>query len=291
MTVSTDDSRLPAPLVVAFVADLMFTTRIALVAEHLGYRVAWIESAAELGAPEEEAVADSPGEQLHGPAGGLFRQIVDWQPALLLFDLNNDTIPWREWIAALKSSAATRRVPVLCFGPHEDTATMKAAHDAGADAVLARSRFTAEMPALFTRYARIPDRAALAAACAEPLSELALSGLVKFNEGAYYKAHDALEAAWVADQGVGRDLYRGILQVGIAYHQIERGNYRGAVKMLLRVRQWLDPLPERCRGVDVAGLRADAARVYAALIDLGPDGIAVFDRSLFGQIHFESGET
>lgn len=291
MAFSIDESRLPAPLIVAFVADLMFTTRIAAVADHLGYRVVWIESAAELGAPDEGTTAESPGERLHGQSGRLFAQIVDWQPALLLFDLNNAAVPWREWIAALKSSAATRRIPVLCFGPHEDTATMRAAHDAGADAVLARSRFTAEMPTLFTRYTRIPNRAALADACAEPISELARSGLMKFNEGAYYKAHDALEAAWVADQGAGRDLYRGILQVGIAYHQIERGNYRGAVKMLLRVRQWLDPLPVRCRGVDVARLRADVARVYAALIDLGPNGIAAFDRGLFGPIYFEDGQS
>lgn len=291
MTAYSDEKELPVPLIVAFVTDLMFTTRIAAVANHLGYRVKWIESAAELGANEPDAAPESPGERLHGQAGQLFAQIVEWQPALLLFDLNNAAIPWREWIAALKSSAATRRIPVLCFGPHEDTATMRAAHNAGADAVLARSRFTADMPALFTRYARIPDHAALADACAEPLSELARSGLVKFNEGAYYKAHDALEAAWVADQGAGRDLYRGILQVGIAYHQIERGNYRGAVKMLLRVRQWLDPLPERCRGVDVAGLRADVARVYAALVDQGPDGIAEFDRSLFGKIRLEGGQT
>ena len=33
-----------SPLIIAFVADLMFTTRIALVAEHLGYRVEWILS-------------------------------------------------------------------------------------------------------------------------------------------------------------------------------------------------------------------------------------------------------
>ena len=89
------------------------------------------------------------------------------------------------------------------------------------------------------------------------------------------------------DSGPGRDLYRGILQVGIAYYQIEQGNYRGAVKMLLRVRQWLDPLPAVCRGVDVAGLRADVERVYQALTALGPERIASFDRALLGVIVVE----
>jgi predicted metal-dependent hydrolase len=262
----------------------MFTTRIAAVAEHIGFRVTWIESADQLGANDPDAPGELPGELLLGREGRLFERVVTAQPALLLFDLNNAAIPWRDWIAALKSSPATRRIPVVCFGPHEDVATMNAARSVGADAVLARSRFTAAMPDLFRRYARIPDYAALADACAEPLAPLAREGIERFNRGEYYSAHDALEEAWVVDEGPGRDLYRGILQVGIAYYQIEKGNYRGAVKMLLRVRQWLDPLPDTCRGVDVAGLRADVERIYAALMTLGPRQVGSFDRSLFGRI-------
>ncbi|HNS40524.1 MAG: DUF309 domain-containing protein [Anaerolineae bacterium] len=275
------------PLIVAFVADLMFTPRIAKVAEHIGYRVKWIETADQIGNVELEARPELPGEFLYGREGRLFDQMTLWQPALLLFDLNNAAIPWREWIAALKSAAATRRIPVMCFGSHMDVDTMKAARSVGADAVLARSRFTADMPALFQRYARIPDRAALGVACSEPLSDLALKGIGKFNEGDYYAAHDSLEEAWVMDEGPGRDLYRGMLQVGIAYYQIEHNNYRGAIKMLLRVRQWLDPLPDKCRGVNVARLREDADRVYAALLSLGEGQIGMFNRQLFGTIDYD----
>lgn len=275
------------PLIVAFVADLMFTPRIAKVAEHIGYRVKWIEAADQIGNVELEARPELPGEFLYGREGRLFDQMTLWQPALLLFDLNNAAIPWREWIAALKSAAATRRIPVMCFGSHMDVDTMKAARSVGADAVLARSRFTADMPALFQRYARIPDRAALGVACSEPLSDLALKGIGKFNEGDYYAAHDSLEEAWVMDEGPGRDLYRGMLQVGIAYYQIEHNNYRGAIKMLLRVRQWLDPLPDKCRGVNVARLREDADRVYAALLSLGEGQIGMFNRQLFGTIDYD----
>lgn len=276
-----------APLIVAFVADLMFTTRIAKVAEHIGYQVKWIETADQIGDPDLEAKPEAPGEFIHGREGRLFDRMTSWQPALLLFDLNNAGVPWREWIAALKSAAATRRIPVMCFGSHMDVTTMKTARSMGADVVLARSRFTADMPALFQRYARIPDRAATSIACSEPLTDLARRGIERFNEGDYYAAHDALEEAWMMDEGPGRDLYRGMLQVGIAYYQIEKNNYRGAVKMLLRVRQWLDPLPDTCRGVDVARLRADADRVYAALLALGEGQIGLFDRQLFGAIQVD----
>ncbi len=272
------------PLVIAFVGDLMFTTRIDAVVRHLGYQIDWVERADDIGAVDPNAPVESPGESLHGRDGMLFRRVTERQPALLLFDLTNQDIPWQKWIAMLKSSPATRRFPILCFGPHADVEIMQQAKSLGADAVLARSRFTADMPALLERYARIPDDAALRETCLEPLSELAREGIDLFNEGAYYPCHDSLEAAWMADRSAGRDLYRGILQVGIAYYQIERGNYRGAAKMLLRVRQWLEPLPPVCRDVNVARLRADAEHVYEALVALGPDNIHAFDRALFRPI-------
>jgi hypothetical protein len=67
----------------------------------------------------------------------------------------------------------------------------------------------------------------------------------------------------------------------VAYLQIERGNYNGALKMFLRVRQWIDPLPERCRGVEVARLRADAKAAYEHLQALGRERVSEFDRGLF----------
>lgn len=273
-----------APLIVVFADNLMITTRIAQVIDHIGYRAVWIESAEQLDQLGRKATPEPLGEQLHGREGRLFELLAQWQPALLVFDLNNDSVPWREWIAVLKSAAATRRIPVMAYSSHVEVEAINDAKSAGADVVLARGRFLGDMPDLLQKHARIPDRAALAGACAEPLSELARAGIERFNEGAYYPAHDSLEEAWVRDTGPGRDLYRGILQIGIAYYQLQQGNYRGAVKMLLRVRQWLTPLPDVCRGVDVAALRDDVERVYAAVVELGPERLEEFDTGLFGPV-------
>lgn len=274
------------PIIVGFVADLMFTTRIENVARHLGYQMKWIESAVALDTAVSDPVLEKPGESLHGRTGQLFRQLSDWQPALLLFDLGNEAIPWPEWLPRLKSSPATRRIPILCYGSHVDVETMTEAKQLGADAVLARSRFTSDMAALLQKYARIPDQNAITAACQEPLPELARRGLDRFNQGEYYKCHDDLEEAWRQDEGDGRILYQGILQTGIALYQIQRGNYRGAAKMLLRLRQWLDPLPDTCRGVDVAGVREMVTAVHDAVQSLGPDRLDQFDWSLVQPIHY-----
>lgn len=275
-----------APLIVAFVADLMFTTRIQNMVDHLGWRIEWIETAVSVGAPHSPDQLEQPGESLHGTEGKLFEQMTIWQPALLLFDLNNQQIPWRRWLPILKSSPATRRLPILAFGPHADKETMQAAKKLGANFVVGRSRFTSAMPDLLQKYARLPDHDALAVSCAEPLAELAREGIALFNQGEYYKCHDALEEAWKQDKSPARELYRGILQAGIAYFQIQRGNYRGAMKMLLRLRQWLDPLPPVCRGVNIAKLRQNAAEVQAILTELGPERLDAFDSAVIQPIEF-----
>jgi len=189
----------------------------------------------------------------------------------------------------LKSSAATRRIPILAYGPHTNVQLMQEAARVGADAVLARSRFTADMPSLLQQYVRVADYDAVVAACSSPLAPQARRGIKKFNRGEYYACHDDLEDAWRQDTGAARDLYRGILQMGIAYYQIEKKNYRGAAKMLLRVRQWLDPLPNVCRGVNVDQLRKDAATVYEELLDLGPGQIGELDRKLFKPVLNDAG--
>lgn len=269
------------PIIVAFVADLMFSVRIENIARELGFTTQLVGRSEDLPVIKQSTGPHRPGEPLHGQVGSLFNLLTEWQPALMIFDLGNEHIPWANWIATLKSSPATRRLPILCYGPHVDTESLNKARDVGADEVVPRSRFSSAMPELIQQLSYRPDNAALTEACLQPLSEKARAGIEHFNQGQYYDAHHGLEEAWVEDTGPGRDLYRAILQIGVSYYQIERGNYRGAVKMLLRVRQWLAPLPEICRGVNVSRLRQDVDRVYEAIQELGEERIADFDRSLF----------
>lgn len=268
------------PMILAFVADLFFLTRIESVSENIGLKLETVSSVTDISSSAQNE-SNRPGEALAGVDGALFRRLAEDRPALILFDLNNAQVPWRRWIAQLKTSPATRRIPILAFGAHMDVETMTAAAEAGADEVVARSRFTSELPHLLEKHLVRTDEAALAAACAAPLSDLAREGIALFNAGEYFEAHEVLEHAWNADETAAKELYRAILQVAVAYLQIERRNYRGAVKMFLRVRQWIDPLPDRCRGVDIADLRASARQVETKLLDLGEGGIGGFDAAAF----------
>ncbi len=116
-----------------------------------------------------------------------------------------------------------------------------------------------------------------AQACTGPLHPLALVGLKLFNQGEYFEAHEALEIAWREDLTPIRDVYRSILQVGVGYYHILRGNYTGALKMFQRCRYWLAPFPDHCRGINLARLRADYQEIEKYLLELGPDHIHDFD--------------
>ncbi|HEY5573401.1 MAG TPA: DUF309 domain-containing protein [Anaerolineales bacterium] len=275
-----------AELIVGFVADLFFSVRIEEAARRLDYRVIWVEKADDVAPVDLEAPERQWAEHLQGRGAVLLDDLSRWAPALIIFDLNNDQIPWKEWIELITSVPATRRIPVMCFGSHMDVETMRAAKEAGADVVLARSRFVKELPDLIKKYARSIDDEALRETCQQPLSQKAVEGLEEFNRGEFYEAHEYLEEAWMADESLGRNLYRGVLQVAVAYYHILQGNHNGAAKLFLRVRQWIDPLPATCRGVDVARLRAEAREVHEELLRLGPERIGEFDRSLLRPVHF-----
>lgn len=122
--------------------------------------------------------------------------------------------------------------------------------------------------------------------CRAKLHPAAAEGLRLFNRGEYFEAHEALEEAWNAERGPVRDLYRGILQIGVTYLHITRLNYDGAIKVYGRSLRWMQPWPEICRGVEVGQLRRDAEAVMARVRELGPDRLGEFDHALLKPVIF-----
>ncbi|MEZ4771171.1 MAG: DUF309 domain-containing protein [Caldilineales bacterium] len=254
----------PAAPVLALVTDLMFGTRIADVVRAQG------------GQP---IMAASPDE---------FRAGVDRWPVLILIDVN--ALPLNEWtpeVRRAKGSPQSRLIPIYGFGSHVDTGTLKAARQAGCDHVWARSRFVDELPDLVAKHIDPPP--VYPEGWDDQPSEAFLEGVARFNAGEFYKQHDVFEALWMADQRPIRDLYQGVLQVGVSFHQIEEGNYRGAVKMLRRGLLRLRPLPPVCQTLDVAGLRRAARGVHDELVALGPDRLAEFDLQTLREIKLRLG--
>ncbi|MBX7235340.1 MAG: DUF309 domain-containing protein [Caldilineales bacterium] len=244
----------PRPTILIYTADLFFGLRIQDVVEKLGGRALAVSSAAELAA----GLADV--------------------PALTIIELGAD----QGWVAAVhEARKRTRGAPIAAFGSHVDTAALAAARQAGCDYVRTKGRFMEELPALVERHLR---PAADLPGCAETPNELVREGLRLFNLGQYYPCHDALEKAWVAEDRPCRALYQGILQLAIALHHIEGGNYDGADKMLRRATAKFQRLPATCQGIDAAGLLQTCRRLQQTLLELGPAALAAFPRHTFPTI-------
>ena len=256
------DEPASGPAVVVLADDLFFVTRLTDVIRQVGGRPIVVENADEL-----VAVLD-----LHFPV-------------LALLDLKTPG-DWETAIQRCKLSPQNRQIPLYAFGSHVDTETLRRARQAGADHAWARSRMMEELVAVVQRY--VQPAAREVEGCTDPLSRVAVAGLLEFNRRDFFEQHEYLELAWNEESRPVRAMYQGILQVGLAFLQIERDNWRGALKMFRRGLPRLREMPAECQGVDVAALRAAAETIHAEITALGPDRLHEFDRSRFPTIRFQN---
>ncbi len=74
-----------------------------------------------------------------------------------------------------------------------------------------------------------------------------------------------------------RELYHGILQLGVGLHHWSNRNYHGATVLLAEGLDRLRPLPRSCQGVDVAALVAEGSALRDELLRLGPERMSERD--------------
>ncbi|MBI1297446.1 DUF309 domain-containing protein [bacterium] len=213
-----------------------------------------------------------------------FVEAVDrYFPVLALVDLKTPG-DWATAIQRSKMRPHTRAVPIYAFGSHVEVEVLKQARQAGADHAWARSRMMEEVVDVVGRHIDPPQRQIEGAE--DPLSRYAVAGLLEFNHGEFFEQHEYLELAWMEERRPIRDLYQGILQVGVAFLQIQRNNWPGAIKMFRRGLPRLRDLPPVCQGVAVETFYQQAARIHDEISQGGPRSIESFDSARFPQIQF-----
>lgn len=262
LSVNRTEPQPEGPGVVVLADDLFFVTRLMDVIRQVGGHPVVVERADTL----------VPAVDLHFPV-------------LVLLDLKTPG-DWEAAIQRCKLSPQNRQIPIYAFGSHVDTDTLARARRAGADHAWARSRMMEELVSVVQRHVHPPAREV--DGCDDPLSRAAVAGLLAFNQREFFEQHEYLELAWNQESRSVRELYQGILQVGVAFLQIERNNWRGALKMFRRGLPRLRELPAQCQGVDVASLRAAAEQIHAAVTLLGSERLREFDQSRFPTIGFEN---
>ncbi|MGH3779508.1 MAG: DUF309 domain-containing protein [Pseudonocardiaceae bacterium] len=72
-----------------------------------------------------------------------------------------------------------------------------------------------------------------------------------------FHAHEVFEEVWKATSGVHRELWQGLAQLAVGLTHAQRGNPKGAVALLRRGADRIDPYAaEPPHGLDIAGLAA-----------------------------------
>lgn len=84
-----------------------------------------------------------------------------------------------------------------------------------------------------------------------------LRGIEMINQGEYFRAHELLEFAWTQETGKIRQLYQGLVQVSVMLYHLERNNYTGALKLLVKAINNLSLFKEYSCCLDVQGLLTD----------------------------------
>lgn len=121
--------------------------------------------------------------------------------------------------------------------------------------------------------------------CGETPPPRLVAGIAQFNQGAFWECHETLEEIWRPEPDPIRYLYQGILQVGVGFYHLRRGNWRGAVNKLRGGLALLAPSAPACLGIDIARLRAETGALLATLEALGPAGLTDCDVSDLPQVH------
>jgi hypothetical protein len=85
-----------------------------------------------------------------------------------------------------------------------------------------------------------------------------------------------------------RDLYHGILQVGVGLHHWSNGNFHGATVLLAEGIDRLQPFAPACHGVDVAAFIDEASALRDELRRLGPERMSERDARHALTVHYRS---
>ncbi len=251
-----------APAVVLLSADMMQSIRIEDIIRQAGGRAFTIDAC---------------------PTTNTALDVIDSQmPVLILIDLSTpcDT---GEIIARCKLRPNSTQIPIYAYGSHVDADSLKSAQQSGADFAWPRSRMMRELETVVHQHVNQPIR--YVDGWDDELSASAQAGIVEFNKGDYFEQHELLEEAWLQEPRAVREMYQGILQVGVAFFHIERDNWAGAVKLFRRGLPKLRGLPNVCQGVQLGEFYRAAMDIYLEVEALGRSGLAEFDTSRLPKVN------
>jgi uncharacterized protein len=93
-----------------------------------------------------------------------------------------------------------------------------------------------------------------------------LAGVVLFNRGDYFEAHEVWEGLWMDTAGPDKRFYQGLIQAAVGLCHFCNGNVRGAVKLYHSSRDYLTRYGSAHLGLDLADFHGQMGRCFAELL-------------------------
>ena len=120
---------------------------------------------------------------------------------------------------------------------------------------------------------------------------LYLQGIEHFNECDFFEAHEVWEELWTEYRGELRRFYQGMIQAAVALHHFGNGNIRGAKKVYLSSRGYLDDYRPACQGLDLEQFLDQYERCFAEVLGSEEEFPQIeIDPELIPEIHLDSAD-
>src|SRR3954471_9926966 len=108
-----------------------------------------------------------------------------------------------------------------------------------------------------------------------------LTGILLFNRGDFFEAHEAWEDLWAEAHGAERRFFQGLIQAAVGLCHFANGNLRGAAKLYHSSRAYMDGCTSPFLGLDTAAFWTAMERCFAGVLaGEGREGLVAIQEEL-----------
>ena len=123
---------------------------------------------------------------------------------------------------------------------------------------------------------------------APSIETLYAEGIRYFNACEFFEAHETWEELWTEYRGPARRFYQGLIQAAVALHHFGNGNIRGAKKVYLSSRAYLDDYRPVYLGLELSAFLDQYERCFADVLASTEEfPNIVVDPELIPEIHLD----
>ncbi len=97
-----------------------------------------------------------------------------------------------------------------------------------------------------------------------------LAGVLLFNEGDYFEAHEVWEDLWSESHGNDRRFFQGLIQAAVGLCHFGNGNLGGAAKLYRSSLDYLKDLGDNHFGLNLAEFRSQMEECFRPLLGDAP---------------------